>query len=80
MKCFLFMVGSLCHIKQFITGVANISPMMNRLKWRCRSGFRRTVKAMLVKDMSRNKCFFQVWISDVLGFISICDPFSDSPL
>jgi hypothetical protein len=32
---------------------------------------------MLVEDMSRNKCFFQVWISHVLRFISICDLFTD---
>jgi hypothetical protein len=37
--------------------------------------------AMLVEDMSRNKCFFfQVRISHVLRFISFCDLFTDSPL
>jgi hypothetical protein len=48
-------------------------------------GFRRTGKAMgqvyhslLVDDTSRNKCFFQVRISHVLRFISICVLFSDS--
>jgi hypothetical protein len=44
-------------------------------------GFWRTGKAMgqvLVVDMSRNRCFFQVRISQVLRFISICDLFSDS--
>jgi hypothetical protein len=30
--------------------------------------------------MSRNKCSFQVPISQVLHFISICDLFTDSPL
>jgi hypothetical protein len=33
----------------------------------------------LVEDMSRNKYFFQVRISHVLLFISICDLFTDSP-
>jgi hypothetical protein len=32
---------------------------------------------MLVEDMSRNKCFYE--ISYVLRFISICDLFTDSP-
>jgi hypothetical protein len=35
---------------------------------------------MLVEDMSRNKSLFQVWISYVLHFISICDLFTDSSL
>jgi hypothetical protein len=35
--------------------------------------------AMLVEDMSRNKCFSQIRISHVLRFISICDLFTDSP-
>jgi hypothetical protein len=49
-------------------------------------GFRRTGKAMgqmyqcWVKDMSRNKCFFQVRISLVLRFKSICHLFTDSSL
>jgi hypothetical protein len=34
---------------------------------------------MLVEDMSRNKCIFQVRISHVLRFISICGLFTDSP-
>jgi hypothetical protein len=41
-----------------------------------------TGKAMgqvLVKNMSRNKWFFQFRISRVLRFISICDLFTDSP-
>jgi hypothetical protein len=29
--------------------------------------------------MSRNKCFFQVRVSHVLRFMSICDLFTDSP-
>jgi hypothetical protein len=29
--------------------------------------------SMLVEDMSKNKCFFQVPISHVFRFISICD-------
>jgi hypothetical protein len=29
--------------------------------------------------MSRNICFFQVLILHVLGFVSICDLFTDSP-
>jgi hypothetical protein len=29
--------------------------------------------------MSRNECFFQVQISHILRFISICDLFTDSP-
>jgi hypothetical protein len=33
---------------------------------------------MLVEDRSRNKCFFQVRISHVSRFISICDIFTDS--
>jgi hypothetical protein len=33
---------------------------------------------VLVQDVSRNKCFFQVWVSDVLHFVSICDLFTDS--
>jgi hypothetical protein len=33
---------------------------------------------MLVEDMSRNKCLFQVRISHVLRFISTCDVFTDS--
>jgi hypothetical protein len=32
----------------------------------------------LVEDMSRNKCFFQVRMSHVLRFISICDLFTNS--
>jgi hypothetical protein len=50
----------------------------------CR-GFRRTGKAMgqvyhcCWRDMPRNKCFFQVGMSNVLRFISICDLFTDSP-
>jgi hypothetical protein len=35
--------------------------------------------SMLVENMSRNKCFFQVQISHILCFISICDLFTDSP-
>jgi hypothetical protein len=37
--------------------------------------------SMLVEDMSRNKrfFFFHVCISHFLRFISICDPFTDSP-
>jgi hypothetical protein len=35
---------------------------------------------MLVEDISRNKYFFQVQISHVLWFTSICDLFTDSPL
>jgi hypothetical protein len=47
-------------------------------------GFQNTGKAMgqvsmLVEDILRNKCFFQVRISRVLHFISICDLFTDSP-
>jgi hypothetical protein len=38
-----------------------------------------TSVSMLVEDMSRNKCFFQVRISHILRFISICDLFTDSP-
>jgi hypothetical protein len=40
-KCFLFMVGSVFHVKWFTSGsgnVANVSLMMKRLKWRCKSG------------------------------------------
>jgi hypothetical protein len=39
-KCFIFMVGSVCHEERFTTGsrnVANVSLMMKRLK-RCGSG------------------------------------------
>jgi outer membrane lipoprotein-sorting protein len=39
-----------------------------------------TSVSMLVEDMSRNKCLFQVRISHVLRFTSICDLFTDSPL
>jgi hypothetical protein len=39
----------------------------------------RTSLSMLVEDMSRNKCSFQVQISHVLRFISICDLFTDCP-
>jgi hypothetical protein len=42
-------------------------------------GFRHTGKAMLVKDMSRNSFSFQVRMSHVLRFISMCDLFTDSP-
>jgi hypothetical protein len=48
-------------------------------------GFRRSGKAkgtsvsMLVEHMLRNKCFFQVRIYPVLRFISVSDPFTDSP-
>jgi hypothetical protein len=35
--------------------------------------------SVLVEDISRNKCFFQVRISHVLHFISACDLFTDSP-
>jgi hypothetical protein len=38
-----------------------------------------TSVSVLVEDMSRNKCFFQVGISHVFGFISLCDLFTDSP-
>jgi hypothetical protein len=46
-------------------------------------GFRRNGKAMgqvtiLMEDMSRNKCFFQVRISHVSRLISISDLFTDS--
>jgi hypothetical protein len=34
--------------------------------------------SVLVEDMWRNKCFFQVRISHVSRFISICDLFTDS--
>jgi hypothetical protein len=34
---------------------------------------------MLVEDLSRNKCCFQVRISHVLRFISISDLFTDFP-
>jgi hypothetical protein len=34
---------------------------------------------MLVEDISRNKCFFRLQILHVLGFIPICDLFTDSP-
>jgi hypothetical protein len=37
-----------------------------------------TSVSMLVEDMSRNKCFFQVRISHVLRFVSICDLLTDS--
>jgi hypothetical protein len=40
-------------------------------RWECVS--------MLVDDMSRSKCSFQVRMSHVLRFISICDLFTDSP-
>jgi hypothetical protein len=36
-----------------------------------------TSVSVLVEDMSINKCFFQVGISHVLLFISICDLFTD---
>jgi hypothetical protein len=45
------------------------------------AGFDALVKrcvSMFVVDMSRNKCSIQVRISNVLCFISICDPFTDS--
>jgi hypothetical protein len=32
-----------------------------------------------MEDILRNKCFFQVWISHVLHFISICELFTGSP-
>jgi hypothetical protein len=35
---------------------------------------------VLVEDMSRNKCFFQVLILQILRLISICDLFTDSPV
>jgi hypothetical protein len=38
----------------------------------------KTSVSMLVDDISRNKCFFQVQVSHVLRFRSICDVFSDS--
>jgi hypothetical protein len=38
-----------------------------------------TSVSMLMEDMSRNKCFFQVRISLVLCFISLCDLFTDYP-
>jgi hypothetical protein len=37
------------------------------------------VKSMLVEVMSRNKYFFQIRISHVLRFISICDVFIHAP-
>jgi hypothetical protein len=95
-KCFLFMMGSVCHVKCFTTGwqtfhwwrrgwnggVEVAETLVKRLQ--C-CGFQSTGKAMghvwmLVEDMSRNKCFFQVHISHVLHFISICDLFTDSAL
>jgi hypothetical protein len=36
--------------------------------------------SMLVEDMSRNARYFQVRISHVLHFISLCDIFTDFPL
>jgi hypothetical protein len=38
-----------------------------------------TSVSMLVEDMSRNICFYQVRISHVLRFISIYDLFTDTP-
>jgi hypothetical protein len=76
--------------------VENVLLMTKRLKrvWKwlrqqskdfCAVGFDALVKrwdksSVLVEDMSRNKCFFQVQISHVLRFIFICDLFTDSPL
>jgi hypothetical protein len=40
-KCFLFMMGSVCHVKWFTTGMrnmANVSLTTKRLKQSCRSG------------------------------------------
>jgi hypothetical protein len=95
-KCFLFMVGSVCHIKRFTTGSRNChlcgkhfthdeEVEMEVQKWlRQQSkdffavGSDALLKqwdnvSMVVEDMLKNGCFFEVQISHVLGFISICD-------
>jgi hypothetical protein len=89
-KCFLFVVGSVCCIKQFRTGSKNslkdvrTSQMMPNQVMRqqsknfCAVGFDTLVKRW-VEDMSRNKCFFPGSTITCFIFISICDIFTDSP-
>jgi hypothetical protein len=84
-KCFLYMVGSVYHVKQFTNWVTDV-PLMKRLKRKCGSGWDNSQRLLCCGCrhvggdrcinvggyMSGNKCFFQVRISHVLCFISIC--------
>jgi hypothetical protein len=93
-KCFLFTVGNVCRLKRFITGWQMLCWWRSwnggagvagtTIKRRLCCGFRRTGKAMgqvyqcwwrICRELS---VFFQVRISHVLRFISICDLFTDS--
>jgi hypothetical protein len=66
-KCFMFMVGSVYHVKQFTTDREILSRTFKSCRWcstRCRSGWGNSQKFR---------------ISHVLHFISICNLFTDSP-
>jgi hypothetical protein len=89
------MVGSACHVKQFITGCKPFTDdeetetevqkwLRKQSKDFCATCFNTLVKRWdecinVGGDMLRNKCFFGVQISGVLCFISICDLFTESP-
>jgi hypothetical protein len=90
-KCFLFAIRSVCHVKRFTTGWQTFhrwcwnrgaevaETTVKRLLccgFQCRD---ETSVSVLMEDMSRSKCFFQVRISGVLYIISICDLYTDSP-
>jgi hypothetical protein len=93
-KCFLFLLGSVCHIKLFHLGgryfAYDEEVEMEVWKWPRQQSkdfhaacFNALVQqwtsvSMLVEDMSRNKRLFQVRISRVLCFTSIYDVFTDS--
>jgi hypothetical protein len=91
-KCFVFTAGSVCRVKLFTSGgkyFADEKVETEMRKWLrqqskdfCVAGFNTLVKrweseSMLMEDLSRNKCFFQVRISHILRFKSICDLLTD---
>jgi hypothetical protein len=79
--CFLFAVKSVCRVKRFSLAGKRFADD-EEVETEVRKWLRQeygTSGSMLVEDMSRNKCFYQVRISHLLRFISICDLITDSP-
>jgi hypothetical protein len=91
-KCFLLMVGRVCFIKRFTTWwktFADEEVEIELRKWLIQrsedlyaSSFdaqvKRWVKCINVGGGYVKKYFFQVEISHILRFISICELFTDS--
>jgi hypothetical protein len=86
-KCFLFTVGSVCHVKWFTTGSKNSLKDVRKsqtmpdhvhmwLRQRSEVFYAAGFNALL---KLRDKCI-KVWISHFLHFKSICDQFTDSLL